>query len=135
LPAFLGWFLAFPLFAPVLPMFFSLRMIPVFWSLEKNHYGLKHKVADTLSLIVNWFIANKLVSINKTNIINFAPKLSANSLLAVSFGNVATNEVPVLKFLGIQIDNKFIWKNHVDYILPKLTSAIFVIRSLSYFMN
>jgi hypothetical protein len=69
---------------------------------EKNHCVLKHKVADTLSRIVNWFIANKLVlNINKTNIINFAPKQSANSLLAVSFGNVAMNEVPIIKFFWI----------------------------------
>jgi hypothetical protein len=119
-----------------LPMFFSLQMTPVFLVTEKNHCALKHKVADTLSLIVNWFIANKLVlNINKTNIINFAPKQSANSLLAVSFGNGVMNDVPVITFLGIQIDNKLNWKSHVEYILPKLSSSIFVIRSLSYFMN
>jgi hypothetical protein len=76
-----------------------------------------------------------VLNINKTNIINFAPKQSATSLLAVSFGNVVMNEVSVIKFLGIQIDNKLNWKSHVEYILPKLSSAIFVIRSLSYFMN
>jgi hypothetical protein len=102
----------------------------------KNHCALKHKVMGTLSLIVNWFAAIKLVlNINKTNIISFAPKQSANSLLAVSYGNMVMNEVPVTKLLGIQIDNKLNWKNHVDYILPKLSSAIFVIRSLSCFMS
>jgi hypothetical protein len=45
----------------------------------KNHCALKHKVMGTLSLTVNWFAANKLVlNINKTNIISFAPKQSAN---------------------------------------------------------
>lgn len=103
---------------------------------EKNHCALKHKVTETLSLIVNWFTANKLVlNINKTNIINFAPKQSANPFLAVSFGNLVMNEVPGIKFLGLQIDNKLNWKSHVEYILPKLSSAIFVIRSLSYFMS
>jgi hypothetical protein len=42
---------------------------------------------------------------------------------------------PVIKFLGIQIDNNMNWKSHAEYILPKLSSAIFVIRSLSYFMS
>jgi hypothetical protein len=45
------------------------------------------------------------------------------------------NEVPVIKFLGIQIDKNLNWKSHVEYILPKLSSAIFVIGSLSYFMS
>jgi hypothetical protein len=86
--------------------------------------------------MTNWFTANKLVlNINKTNIINCAPKQSANPLLAVSFGNLVMNEVLVIKLLGIQIDNKMNWKSHVEYILHKLGSAIFVIRSLSYFMS
>jgi hypothetical protein len=43
--------------------------------MDKNHCALKHKVTGTLSCIANWFAANKLVSnINKTNVINFAPK-------------------------------------------------------------
>jgi hypothetical protein len=102
-------------------------MTPVFWS---------QKVMGTSSLITNWFTANKLVlNINKTNIINFAPEQSANPLLAVSFGNLVMNEVPVIKYLGVQIDNKMNWKSHMAYIVPKFSSAIFVIRSLSYFMS
>jgi hypothetical protein len=94
------------------------------------------KLTGTLSHTANWFKANKLVlNINKTNIINFAPKQSANPLMAVSFDNTVKNEVPVIKFLGIQIVNKLNWKSHVEHILPKLSSAIFVIRSLSYFMS
>jgi hypothetical protein len=61
----------------------------------KNHCAHKHKVTGTLSVIPNWFTANKLVlNINKTNIINFVPKQSANPLLAVPFGNLFMNEVP-----------------------------------------
>jgi hypothetical protein len=90
----------------------------------------------TLSLNVNWFTANTLVlNINKTNIIEFASKQSSNSSLTVAFGNLLMNEVPVIKFLGIQIDKNLNWKSHMEYILPKLSSAIFVIRSLSYFMS
>jgi hypothetical protein len=82
---------------------------------EKNHCVLKHKVMGTLFLIANWFTTNKLVlNINKTNIINFAPKQSANPLLAASFGNLVMNEVPVIQFLGIQIYNKMNWKSHVE---------------------
>jgi hypothetical protein len=103
---------------------------------DKNHCALKHKVTGTLSHIANWFAANKLVlNMNKTNIINFALIQSANPLLAVSFDNMIMNEVPEIKFLGIEIDNKLNWKSHLEYILPKLSSAVFIIRSLSYFMS
>jgi hypothetical protein len=47
----------------------------------KNYAELKYRVMGTLSLIVNWFTANKLVlNINKTNIIKFAPKQSSLTL-------------------------------------------------------
>jgi hypothetical protein len=43
--------------------------------MDKNHCALKYKVTGTLSHIAIRFAANKLVlNINKTNIINFAPK-------------------------------------------------------------
>jgi hypothetical protein len=35
----------------------------------------------------------------------------------------------------MQIDNRLNWKTHWEYNLPKLSSAIFVIRILSYFMD
>jgi hypothetical protein len=57
-------------------------------------------------------VPEKLVlNINKTNIINYASKQPANPLLAVSFGNLVMNEVPVIKFLGTQIDNNMNWKS------------------------
>jgi hypothetical protein len=46
-----------------------------------------------------------------------------------------SNEILVKKFLGVQIDKNLDWKSHVEYILPKLSSAIFVTRSLSYFIS
>jgi hypothetical protein len=80
--------------------------------MDKNQCALKHKVMGTLSHIANWFAANKFVpNINKTNIINFAPKQPANPLFAVSFDNMVMNEIPEITFLGTQIDNKLNWKS------------------------
>jgi hypothetical protein len=101
----------------------------------KNHAELNYKVISSLSVIANWFTANKLaLNINKTNTIKFDPEQSFNSL-AFTSGHLFMNEVPVIKFLGLQIDRSSDWKSHVEYILPKLSSAIFLIRSLSYFMS
>jgi hypothetical protein len=52
---------------------------------RKNHAELKHKVMDTLSLIVNWFVANKLaLNMNKTNTIKFVPIQSFDSLAVLA---------------------------------------------------
>jgi hypothetical protein len=107
---------------------FSLHFI---WRLIE----LEQKIMATLPLMVEWFSANKLaVNISKTNILRFSLKQSLNSL-AVTSGNLSLNEIPVTKFLGLQIDKSLDWKSHVEYILPELSTAIFAIRTLSYFSS
>jgi hypothetical protein len=65
-----------------------------------NQAELKHKLEGSLSLIANWFTANKLaLNITKTNMIRFAPKQSYNSQ-SVASGNLLMNEVPVIKYLS-----------------------------------
>jgi hypothetical protein len=43
-------------------------------------------------------------------------------------------EVVDTKFLGFGLDNHMKWKTHIDLILPKLSRACYVIRSM-YFLN
>jgi hypothetical protein len=86
------------------------------------------------SVIQKLQLVKLALNINKTNTIKFDPEQSFNSL-AFTSGNLFMNEVPVIKFLGLQIDRSLDWKSHVEYILPKLSSAIFLIRSLSYFIS
>jgi hypothetical protein len=75
----------------------------------KNYAGLKYKVMGTVSLIIKWFTAKKLVlNINKTNIIKFAPKQSSNSSLALAFRNLFMIEVPVYKLIRNWI-GRVIW--------------------------
>jgi hypothetical protein len=74
------------------------------------------------------------LNITKINIVSFALKQSYNSLVVAS-GNLSINEVPVIKLLGLQIDKNLNWKSHVEYILPKLSSASFVSVIVSYFMS
>jgi len=42
----------------------------------------------------------------------------------------AIKENDGLKFLGLKLDKSLNWKNHIDKLLPKLSSACFVIRSM-----
>jgi hypothetical protein len=39
------------------------------------------------------------------------------------------------KFLGLTLDNTFSWKIHIDTVVPKLSSACYVIRTVKpYFV-
>jgi hypothetical protein len=41
--------------------------------------------------------------------------------------NKHISSVKETKFLGLIIDNAVSWKGHIDYIIPKLSSACYVI--------
>jgi hypothetical protein len=49
----------------------------------------------------------------------------------VSYDNKTIEEVLTTKFLGLQIDNNLNWKKHIEYIIPKLSSAYFAMRTVT----
>lgn len=68
-----------------------------------------------------WFTSNELsLNTNKTIHINF-------SLRDIH------SEVDTVKFLGIQMDKKLNWRNHIDTLCNKLSGVIFLLRKLSQY--
>jgi hypothetical protein len=39
------------------------------------------------------------------------------------------------KLLGLTVNNTFSWKNHIDTIIPKLSSACFAVRAVGPFLS
>jgi hypothetical protein len=44
-------------------------------------------------------------------------------------------EVETTRFLGLQVDNKLNWKTHIQYIIPKLSSACFSMSTIISLMK
>jgi hypothetical protein len=55
--------------------------------------------------------------------------------LEVNYDNICVTKIPEITFLGIKIDSSLKWRAHVDSILPKLSSAVFVLRKLFYILD
>ena len=71
---------------------------------------------------------NKLsLNIEKTNFMLFTPKHFSCLKETVVIDNQAIKEVCHIKFLGVIIDNKPKWKDHIDYISKKIAKGIGVI--------
>jgi hypothetical protein len=51
------------------------------------------------------------------------------------YDDKSIEEVQTTKFLGLQIGNNLNWKAYIQYIMPKLSSAWFAIRSVTSLMN
>src|SRR3978361_221418 len=87
--------------------------------------NFRDAISETLSNISNWFLANKLsLNVLKTQEINFSLRNHNHHYHGLY------NSEPV-KFLGVHVDAKLTWREHVDRLNARLSRIIYLIRSLS----
>ena len=94
---------------------------------SKNWADLQIKVNQELINITNWLDTNKLsLNINKTNYMIFCKrKIPAD--ISIKIRNTEIGRVYCTKFLGVQVDHKLDWKEHINYISQKLSKSIGII--------
>jgi hypothetical protein len=100
-----------------------------------NTMDLQDRVQNTLRHIKEWFSVNGLtLNFDKTNIIKFSSKIRKEEPSHYSLLNVI-KETDSIKFLGLEVNKTLSWKNQIENLLPKLSSACFVIRSMLPYCN
>ena len=81
---------------------------------------LEYTLITGLNNITNWLLANRLtVNVEKTHFIVFPGNKKVNYDVTLKIGNEALERVSVTKFLGTIIDERLVWKHHVNYIYKK----------------
>jgi len=102
----------------------------------KNKAELKDKIKPVLASMIEWFSANGLVlNMEKTNIMRFTPINCLNTVFKIMYQNKLLTEINHTKFLGLELDKNINWKNHIQKIVPKLSSACYLIRRTSPLCN
>jgi hypothetical protein len=78
-----------------------------------------------------------LLSLNfdKTNIIHFTSKSKPKIDINITYRNTQINTFNNNKFLGIFINDTLFWKTHIEYIIPKLSTACYAIRIMKPYMS
>lgn len=99
----------------------------------QNRTELESKAYEGVEQIIQWFDTNKLlVNSTKTQIMDFQICGSRNvSPLSLLMGEEEVLPCDSAKFLGLHIDKRLNFCNHIDYVCGKLSSGIFVLRRLS----
>ena len=59
-------------------------------------------------------------------------KNSPHSALTISYKDRHIEAALSLKFRGMQLDNHLNWKDHIDQILPKLSTACYAVRQMHH---
>ncbi len=86
-----------------------------------------------LALVYKWFNLNKLsLNVQKTKYMIFSNHVKETVSDKISIGDIDITRVNNIKFLGIEMDDKLTWLHHIRSVESKISSAIFIIRSIRY---
>ena len=101
----------------------------VFYS-EKNPRKLLQTINSELISVNDWITANRLsLNLVKTNYMLFSNTL-ASLPDNIIFNDVQITEVLSTKFIGLHIDSKLNWKDHISYLCKLLSRNTGVSNSL-----
>ena len=109
---------------------------------HKNITTLEKTVNLELSKLSDWLIVNKLtLNIKKSNFVIFRPRQKKiNAAVDIKiFDNQQSKLVSLdckdyVKYLGLIIDSKLSWKNHIDNISLKISKTIGLFAKLRHFV-
>ena len=94
-------------------------------------------VTEELDKLKFWFNLNKLsLNLSKTKYMIFGnQKTLLNENIEIKIDNIILERVLENKFLGVIIDHKFSWKQHINYIRSKLAKSIGVLGKIRHILN
>ena len=87
---------------------------------------------NELQHVTKWMCTNKLsINISKTNFMIFSKKKCNNENVSIKMCNSQIKQVSSLRFLGLIIDNKLNWANHINYVCNKVSKNIGIMYKLN----
>ena len=104
---------------------------------HKDKKVIENVLAEELPKVCDWLKANKLsLNVKKSNYMVFRNKKdNSEPLLTISINGEPVEEVKCAKYLGIFIDHKLTFKEHINHVAKKLTRGNILISRLRHFVT
>lgn len=107
-------------------------------TLFKSSTNVQHlfdMVNKDLMALADWFRANQLsLNVGKTNYMVIGNHVVADNMQLHIEGNRLEKQSNV-KFLGIHLDDKLTWKNHIAHVNAKLSKSMYVLNSMKRYVH
>ena len=97
---------------------------------DNDPYTLHKEFNNELAKLTKWLSINKLIlNVKKTNYMVFTKRhLDIN--FDIKIGNESINCASSLKFLGVTIDNKLSWHEHIGVICNQISKGVGILNKL-----
>ena len=103
---------------------------------DKNLSVIEEVLNSELEQISMWLKANKLyMNVSKTQYMIFSGRRAVELSFDLHIEGNKLNCVDKSKFLGVIIDNKLSWKDHVSYIAMKVSKGIGIVTKARHFLS
>ena len=97
---------------------------------DKSITKIQQLLQNAVNEAIKWFGQNKLtLNINKCNVLIISNKNIVDSI-DIFINGVKLPFVKSAKYLGVEIDSKLSWSNHIDGLCRKLSSQLYILRRL-----
>ena len=103
---------------------------------HRNLVYLNYLVESQLSVIQDWFYANRLtLNIDKSSYLLYSNRKIDNKNFNVSLSGITLPRVNQAKLLGVWIDDKLSWDYHVTTLLNKLKCGVGMLRRSKHLLS
>ena len=93
------------------------------------------QLSSEMNKLSTWFKTNRLsLNVSKTNCMIFG-RPDKPEHHRVYIDNIVIERVNCNKFLGVLIDSKLSWSDHVSYIRPKMSKNLSVMHRVKWLLN
>jgi hypothetical protein len=135
--------LLFILYINDLPKTINDKTVPILFAddtsvivTSPNPKDFQTNMVTAFNNVNKWFKANLLsINVDKTRHIQFKTKNKPTLDISIVCNENLVTYLPKIKFLGIHIHDSINWNYHIDYIIPKLSTACYIIQSIKQFMS
>ena len=106
----------------------------IFFTTDPNAQNVD-RINIQLDYLNKWFAVNHLsLSHEKTNYMFFSNNRPPENIM-LKIGNCILSQVRAAKFLGVMIDDKLTWIDHIEYIKKKVSKCISIIFKVRYLLS
>jgi len=101
-----------------------------------NSKDFQTNMVTAFNCVNKWFKINLLsINVDKTHYIQFKTKNKPTLDIKIVCNDSLITTLPKTQFLDIYIHHTINWSCHIEYIIPKLSSACYMMRSIKPCMS
>jgi hypothetical protein len=100
-----------------------------------NHTDFSNNITSEFNQLNKWFAAILLsLNLKKLNMYSLTKNIPINKI-SISYNNMFIMNTWNMEFLGLVIANSLSWKDQLTQLIPKLSKACYVLKSIRPFMS